>query len=483
MSIKRNFLYSSFLTVANYIFPLLTFPYVSRVLGVEAIGKYNFTDNIIQIFIIVSMLGIETIGVREIAQNKTDQDKLNKSFTALLLFNAITTLIAILVLFAAIFIVPKFADYKDLLLVGSLKLFSMFLLIDWFYKGIEDFKFITQRTVIIRTLFVVSVFAFVRSPQDCLLYYFLIVFSITINAIVNLLYARKIISFSFDVATIRRIVKPILILGGYSILAWLYNSFSMSYLGFVSTDEQVGYYATASKFYNIFLSVLSAFAAVMLPRLSLLVSEHQTASFQRLITKSFNVVLTITVPFAIYAIFYAPDIVRLVAGNGYDGAVVPMRLIMPLIIIVGIEQILIIQILMPLKRDKEVLINTIWGAVTGLVLNVLLVPSYLCVGAAISWLVSEMVVMFSAIYFIRKRTEIRLAVNLGKRIVPIIMITLVTYLSGFVLSGLNYVVNIVLGGFIVVVGTYLIEKYIVKNPILNDIENAIITKVLHFKNK
>ena len=173
MSIKRNFLYSSFLTVANYIFPLLTFPYVSRVLGVEAIGKYNFTDNIIQIFIIVSMLGIETIGVREIAQNKTDQDKLNKSFTALLLFNAITTLIAILVLFAAIFIVPKFADYKDLLLVGSLKLFSMFLLIDWFYKGIEDFKFITQRTVIIRTLFVVSVFALVRSPQDCLLYYFL----------------------------------------------------------------------------------------------------------------------------------------------------------------------------------------------------------------------------------------------------------------------------------------------------------------------
>lgn len=274
-----------------------------------------------------------------------------------------------------------------------------------------------------------------------------------------------------------------MILGGYSILAWLYNSFSISYLGFVSTDEQVGYYATASKFYNIFLSVLSAFAAVMLPRLSLLVSEHQTASFQRLITKSFNVVLTITVPFAIYAIFYAPDIVRLVAGNGYDGAVVPMRLIMPLIIIVGIEQILIIQILMPLKRDKEVLINTIWGAVTGLVLNVLLVPSYLCVGAAISWLASEMVVMFSAIYFIRKRTEIRLAVNLGKRIVPIMMITLVTYLSGFVLSRLNYVVNIVLGGFIVVVGTYLIEKYIVKNPILNDIENAIITKVLHFKNK
>lgn len=483
MSIKRNFLYSSFLTVANYIFPLLTFPYVSRVLGVEAIGRYNFTDNIIQIFIIVSMLGIETIGVREIAQNKSNQDKLNKSFTALLLFNGITTLFAILVLFAAMFIVPKFADYRDLLLVGSLKLFSTFLLIDWFYKGIEDFKFITQRTIVIRTLFVISVFAFVRSPKDCLLYYFFIVSFITVNAIVNLLYARKIITFSFDAASVRRIIKPILILGGYSILAWLYNSFSTSYLGFVSTDEQVGYYATASKFYNIFLSVLSAFAAVMLPRLSLLVSEHQTATFQQLISKSFNVVLTITIPFAIYAIFYAPDIIRFVAGEGYDGAILPMRLIMPLIIIVGIEQILIIQILMPLKKDREVLINTIWGAVTGLVLNVLLVPRYLCAGAAISWVASEIVVMSSAIYFIQKKTEIRLNVNLSKRIVPIMTITLVTYLSVLILSGLNYVMSIILGGLIVVTGTYLTEKYIVKNPILSEIENVVITKILHFKSK
>lgn len=179
MSIKKNFFYSSFLTLANYIFPLLTFPYVSRILGADSIGKYNFIDNIIQILIIMSMLGIGTVGVREIAQTKTSQERLNKSFTALLAFNALSTFIAIILLLILLYVVPKFTDYRDLLIVGGLKLLSTFLLIDWLYRGLEDFKFITQRTLIIRILFVISVFLFVKNKEDYTLYYFLIVFSIT----------------------------------------------------------------------------------------------------------------------------------------------------------------------------------------------------------------------------------------------------------------------------------------------------------------
>lgn len=263
MSIKKNFFYSSFLTLANYIFPLLTFPYVSRILGADSIGKYNFIDNIIQILIIMSMLGIGTVGVREIAQTKTSQERLNKSFTALLAFNALSTFIAIILLLILLYVVPKFTDYRDLLIVGGLKLLSTFLLIDWLYRGLEDFKFITQRTLIIRILFVISVFLFVKNKEDYTLYYFLIVFSITINAIINLLYSRHHIRLDFDFQEMKRIASPILVLGAYSILAWLYNSFSTSFLGFVSTDEQVGYYSTATKLYTIFLSIITLNSATL----------------------------------------------------------------------------------------------------------------------------------------------------------------------------------------------------------------------------
>ena len=154
------------------------------------------------------MLGIGTVGVREIAQSRISQERLNKSFTALLAFNAISTIIAIILLVILLFTIPKFADYRNLLIVGGLKLLSTFLLIDWFYRGLEDFKFITQRTLIVKILFIVSVFIFIKNKEDYTLYYFLITISITVNAIVNLFYAKKYIQIDFDIQEIKRITKP-----------------------------------------------------------------------------------------------------------------------------------------------------------------------------------------------------------------------------------------------------------------------------------
>lgn len=481
MSIKKNFFYSSFLTLANYIFPLLTFPYVSRILGADSIGKYNFIDNIIQILIIMSMLGIGKVGVREIAQTKTSQERLNKSFTALLAFNALSTFIAIILLLILLYVVPKFTDYRDLLIVGGLKLLSTFLLIDWLYRGLEDFKFITQRTLIIRILFVISVFLFVKNKEDYTLYYFLIVFSITINAIINLLYSRHHIRLDFDFQEMKRIASPILVLGAYSILAWLYNSFSTSFLGFVSTDEQVGYYSTATKLYTIFLSIITSFTTVMLPRLSQLVSQNHFKEFQQRVNKSLNIILTVSIPLAIFAIFFATDIIRVIAGKGYEGAIAPMMITMPILIIVSIEQILIIQILTPLKKDREVMLCTAWGAVLGIILNILLVPHMLCKGAAVCWLISELMVMSSAIYFIHNKTSISLPFNLLKqRFIPLFIISICSYFMHITFSDIHVLIRLILSALIMVFTTYSVEKFLVKNPIVHEIDNWTINLI---KNK
>ena len=151
-SVKKNFIYSSIITLSNYIFPLLTFPYVSRVLGVSNIGICNFVDSIIHYFIYISMMGITAVGIREIASNKDDNAKLSKTFTSLALINCVTTLIAAIALVICIHTVPKFHEYKELLYVGVLKLVGNALLIDWLYKGLEDFKYITKRTLLVKTL-------------------------------------------------------------------------------------------------------------------------------------------------------------------------------------------------------------------------------------------------------------------------------------------------------------------------------------------
>lgn len=129
MSIKRNFAYSGFLTMAGYVFPLITYPYVSRVLGVTNIGKCNFIDNIIQCFVLISMLGIATVGIREIAKNKEDKVALSKVFTGLFIINSFTTLLALCFLFISIHSIEKFAGYKELLFIGSFKLFGTYFII------------------------------------------------------------------------------------------------------------------------------------------------------------------------------------------------------------------------------------------------------------------------------------------------------------------------------------------------------------------
>ena len=186
MSIKKNFFYSSILTTANYIFPLLTFPYVTRVLGPTNIGICNFVDSIIHYFLLLSMLGIGVVGVREIAKAKNDQKKLSQVFSSLVLLNLLSTVLALLILFACVLYVPMFREYREMMWVGALKILFNTLLIEWFFKGIENFRYITIRSIVVRTIYVVCVFLFVRSSDDYDIYYLLMTLMIVANAFFNI---------------------------------------------------------------------------------------------------------------------------------------------------------------------------------------------------------------------------------------------------------------------------------------------------------
>ena len=401
-SLKKNIIYSSILTTANYIFPLLTYPYVSRVLGVANIGVCNFVDSLINYYVIFSMLGIATVGIREISQAKGCRERLDKTFSRLMTINTITTSIVLAALIASIFLVPKLYENKELMWIGALKLVSTFLLIDWLYKGLEEFKYITDRTILVKCLYVVSVFLFIRSAEDTKLYFFLLTMMITANAAINLVHSRKYVRFGFCFEGLKPVFKAVTILGIYGILTSLYTTFNTVFLGFVSGDVEVGYYATSHKIFKIILALFTAVTGVMMPRLSSLLGEGRHDEFKRLLKKSFSMLMMVFIPIAAGICIFAPLIIRIIAGPEFEGAIVPLRIISPLIVIIGIEQIIIIQGLMPLKKDKAILINSIAGAVTGITLNLLLVPRYGAVGSSIAWFASECVVLTSALIFFNK---------------------------------------------------------------------------------
>lgn len=400
--IKRNIFYSGILTTANYIFPLLTYPYVSRVLGVANIGVCSFVDSIINYFLILSMLGMNVVGIREIAKCKDDKAKLQQTFSQLFSINTITTTVALIILLIAMHTIPKLQENYHLMWIGVLKLVANFLLIEWFFKGLEDFKYVTNRTIAVRFLYVISVFLFVKEEQDVVLYYLLTAGIILINATVNLLYAKRHVYFQLTLSSLKEYFKSVGVLGIYAILTSMYTTFNVAYLGFISSDVEVGYYTTSTKIHTIILMMFSAVTGVLMPRMASILAEKKYDEYKRLIRKSTTILIAFAIPTVIFIELFAPMIIRIIAGEGYEGAILPLRIIAPLILIIGIEQILITQSLMPMGKDNAVLINSILGAVVGIAANLIIVPHLVSVGSAIVWLLSEITVMCSAIYFFRQ---------------------------------------------------------------------------------
>ena len=172
-SIKQNFAWSTILTMAGYVFPLITYPYITRVLGAEYLGRTNFVDSIVNYFSYLSMMGMGVLGVREIAKCKNNKQQLSQSFSNLLALNLLTSLIAIGILLFCVFLTPRLRENTSLFYIGAARILFNTLLIEWFFKGIEDFRYITIRSLIIRVLYVVSIFIFVRSQEDYKLYFIL----------------------------------------------------------------------------------------------------------------------------------------------------------------------------------------------------------------------------------------------------------------------------------------------------------------------
>ena len=463
MGLKKNILYSGFLTTSLYIFQFITYPYVARVLGVTNIGICNFVQSIVQYFSLFAMLGISTLGVREIAKCNGDKEKLNNTFSQLFTLNLSFTVIVTLLYIGVILFVPQFAPYKKLLYIGASQLLFATFAIEWLFRGIEDFKYITVRTLFVRLAYVISIFLFVRDSNDYDIYFVIYSGMIIANGIINWNYRRKFVKFSIQpFSAIKKYITPYLYLGSQLILTSLYTTFNIVYLGMICGDVQVGYYTTATKIENIILALYTSFTTVMMPRISAMMEANDETGVKRMIQQSFNLLFAFVFPCVFFSEFYAEELVLLVAGERYDGAILPMRLIMPIMLIVGLEQILIVQVLMPSRADKQVFINSIIGASCGIILNLLIVSRLQSVGSALVWFVSEFVVMCSALYFIKKGRFLH--IELGKNVVDMagfiplaIVLGLMQYLQ------MPYWWSFLIGGIATIIYSHLILKNVIRN--------------------
>lgn len=401
--LRENVTYRSLLTFFNYIIGFIIFPYKTRVLGPENFGLVSYAMNTVDYFLLFATMGILLIGTRETASSLSDRTLLSRRFSSVFGMNLIFTLGTLIVFAAAVIAVPQFREIKGLLWIGGAKILLTAFTLEWFFSGLEKFRFLALQSIIVRLLYVAAVFIFVRSPEDYMLYFILTVGAVLPVAVMNCICSRRYVRLYLKDLLDMKFLRQNLKLGAYIVMTSMYITFNVMFLGMVSSNAEVGYYSAAVKIYVIILSVFSAYTSVMLPRMSSLLTEERHEHFKRYLQASYKLIFYVGLPIAVTCVLLAEPIVVILSGAEYAPAVTPMRIVMPAMLLVWLSQVISVQGLLPLRKDNIVLAASAAGAVTALALNFLIVGEAGAIGSAIVLIASEAVVLAWYVAALRRR--------------------------------------------------------------------------------
>lgn len=404
-SVKVNYILNLINTGTQMLFPLITFPYVCRVIEADGIGQINFFQSIISYISLFTCLGIPMYAIREIARDRSDVVQMNRTAMEILLLHSMLTLLGYAIVAILCLTVPQIQVNIPLFLILSLTIFFTAIGCEWFYRGIEDFKYITIRGFIIKTVSVVLLFIFVKSKTDLLYYGCYTVFGVLGGNIFNFFRLRKYIhreNIIFSELHIKRHVKPVLKVFSFSVVTSIYLQLNTVLLGFLKNALAVGYFAAATKVMQMLLMMSSCLGSVMMPRASHLIAENKEDEFNRLIQKSYDFTIAIALPMTIGLIFCAPSLITALCGVKFEHSILPSQIIAPIILMVAISNVFGIQVLFPKGKINIVTLCCGIGAVADLILNLCLIPFFSYIGTSIAYLGAEVATTVS-MYFIGRK--------------------------------------------------------------------------------
>lgn len=403
ISIKRNYLMNVILSMSSLIVPLITMPYVTRVLGPTGYGKASFAVSVVSYFLLFSQLGIPTYGVRTCASLRDNKELLTKTVRELLYFSLITTAVTYGILLVSITSVPRLRNDADLILISSIALLLNAIGMEWLYRALEQYTYITVRSIFFKIVAVLVLFLTVRSKNDVNWYCVVVVVSMYLSYILNYLHSFSIVDYGIKTTIeIKKHIKPVLIFFLMSCATTVYTHLDTVMLGFMASDSEVAFYTVSVRVKSILVSIITALSAVLLPRAAYLVNNDKKEEFLHLSRKSLSYVLWAAIPLSTFFIFFASDGVQLISGKAFSAAVPAMQVIMPTLIFIGITNVIGLQVLVPLGKENAVLISEIGGAVTDFILNIVFIPVFGAVGAAIGTLFAELVVLLIQLIYIHR---------------------------------------------------------------------------------
>lgn len=473
-SIRRNVTLNALRILASLLYPLVTFPYVTRVLGPHAVGRYNFVISVISYFLIVAGFGILIYGTREAAKVREDRERLKTIVGQLIAVNTATGAAAAAVLAAAVLFLPFLHQEWELFTVAAIPVVFNFLSLDWIFQADERYGFIALRSIIVQALSVAALFLFVHSPRDLVLYAAISSSALVVNGLVSIPFLPGL-HFPADGGWFSAHLRSMLTLFVWTAVINVYANTNTVVLGLLTGKTAVGYYGTSLRLVLVLNNVIGSIGGALLPRSSFYISTNQRRLFVRTLTKALSAVVLLATPLAVGGMIFGGEIIYLFAGNQYGPSVPIFRILAPTMLAVGVGSILTNQVLLTHDRERWALTAVLVAASVSILSAVALIPPFGAIGAAVSTLLTEFAVAVLQVVYSRKITRVPArALEIGKVLIAVAFMGAVAILAKVLIRSQieRLVTGVLLGA-----ATYAVTLCFLKHQVYLELVGSLLVRL------
>lgn len=475
-SITNNIVFNLLKTCTSVVIPLFTYTYVARVLGAAGLGKVNFVNSIISYFQLFASLGISNYAISNGAKIRDEKDKYDNFCSEILFINLCTTFIAYILLVICCFFWDFLTKYKIMLLISGLNMFFVCMSIEWMYASIEEYKYISIRSIIIQVFGATLVFLLIHKEDDLLLYISVLLVPGFLTGIINLLNCKRFVSFSFVnicFHKIRNHLIPIFVIGGMAIASTIYINSDIIMLTYFKGDYECGLYSVGIKASHVVCLILNSISGVLLPRLSYYLSNGNDKDFKKLVNKTIDFIMIFTVPAMVGLFMLSENCAYILGGSSFSLSASIGKIMSINVLLSPLNNILATQLLIPLNKQSKAFAATVFGAVANIILNGIFIPRYGMFGAAISTIFSELIVLLYCFVCLNKFIGFSDIIhNIMQGSIASLSIIILCFFIKVMIS--NIYINTIVCVTLSVLAYYFIMK-LLHNSVVAEVETKVLT--------
>lgn len=471
-----NAVLSSIRTLSTIIFPLITYPYITKTLSVSNIGKINFSQSIISYFTLIAQFGISIFAIRTGARIRDDRVAFNQFANRIFSINLISTLVSMVLLLILLILPTKLLEYRDFICILSINVVLVPISVDWIYTIYEDFGYITLRGILIDLLSLILMLALVKNNSDAYLYVALITVSTSLGNLFNFFHVRKYVHLKITRHTHwHKYKSSIFMFFINSVTTVIYLNSDVTLLGLMSTNRQVALYSVATKIYSIAKQMFNAIISTTIPRLAYIQQKNKT-EFIVLLKRILNIMTFFIVPMIAGLVLIRKNVILIISNSKYIDATQSLSILSFALFFAVTANIIANGLLVILNKEKYVVIGTTASATINIILNFALIPLLGQNGAALTTLLAEATMlgisMWAAKNYLKNLIDIPefLKAIVGSVIMFIVTDLIIPFLSTNVI--LNLVETVIIAVLI-----YFVSMFLIRDKILKMIINLVKEKL------